>query len=45
MIPALKWFENYEPWKNINYHKRNLVPLKNGYTLKVDKMERLIRSK
>ena len=45
MIPALKWFENYEPWKNINYHKRNLVPLKNGYTLKVDKMERLIKSK
>ena len=45
MIPALKWFENYEPWKNINYHKRNLVPLKNGYTLKIDKMERLIRSK
>jgi uncharacterized protein YktA (UPF0223 family) len=44
MIPALKWFENYKPWKNINYHKRNIIPLKNGYTLKVDKMERLIKS-
>ena len=21
MIPALKWFENYEPWKNIEYKK------------------------
>ena len=21
MLPALKWFENYEPWKNIEYKK------------------------
>ena len=25
MIPALKWFENYEPWKNINYMKSNRI--------------------
>ena len=44
MAPALKWFENYEPWKNIAYHKRKIIPLRNGYSLKVDRMERLIKS-
>ena len=45
MKPALDWFENYKPWKRMNYSKRNLIPLKNGRTLKVDKMESLIESK
>ena len=45
MKPALEWFENYEPWKNIDYVKRESFDLKNGYTMNLNKLERLIKSK
>tara|TARA_Y100000401_G_C8169695_1_gene148532 strand:- start:384 stop:521 length:138 start_codon:yes stop_codon:yes gene_type:complete len=45
MKPALEWFENYKPWKNINYKKRESIDLKNGYTMNINKLERLIKSK
>ena len=44
MLPALEWFENYEPWKNIHYKKRARIDLRNGYTMKLDNMERQIIS-
>tara|TARA_B100000575_G_C22569196_1_gene360612 strand:- start:255 stop:392 length:138 start_codon:yes stop_codon:yes gene_type:complete len=44
MLPALKWFENFEPWKNMSYKKRDRMDLKNGYTMKLDNMERQIKS-
>tara|TARA_Y100000287_G_C14035887_1_gene263959 strand:- start:338 stop:475 length:138 start_codon:yes stop_codon:yes gene_type:complete len=45
MKPALDWFENYKPWKNIGYEKRQSMNLKNGYTMSLNKLERLIKSK
>ena len=44
MRPALEWFENYKPWKNIGYEKRESMALKNGYTMNISKMERLMKS-
>ena len=44
MKPALEWFENYKPWKNIDYKKRETMYLKNGYTMNINKLERLIKS-
>ena len=45
MKPALEWFENYKPWKNIDYKKRESIDLKNGYIMNINKLERLIKSK
>jgi hypothetical protein len=44
MLPALEWFENYEPWKNIDYKKKDRMDLKNGYTMRLDNMSREIKS-
>ena len=41
---ALEWFENYKPWKNIDYKKRERMDLKNGYTMRLDNMSREIKS-
>ena len=35
MGPALDWFENYEPWKNIKYKKQEEVRNENGYRVRL----------